>query len=192
MGSFGGGFVKFSADNVDHNTCTLDGLSTFHGMGMIASITQGQVIRREIPREKVSDKELITKSQIPIIPFNEKKYLLKGIKYESLRKLDFTFSFPDLLWSLTYCFKNPMPIWSGSMQILHGSSNKEQYTADNIVFLPIIDLSPTDMSCIFSTLSYLSNLAYKNNQPAIVAFDQPLYWKGSQINIESSDELVKK
>ena len=30
-------FIQFSADNVDHNTRTLDGLNTFHGMGMIAS-----------------------------------------------------------------------------------------------------------------------------------------------------------
>ena len=33
--------LKFSADNVDHNLCTIDGHNTFHGMGMIASITNG-------------------------------------------------------------------------------------------------------------------------------------------------------
>ena len=48
------------------------------------------------------------------------------------------------------------------------------------------------MSCIFSTLSFLSNFAHKNNQPTIVAFEQPLYWKGSQIIIESSDLLVNE
>ena len=34
-------FCKFSADNVDHNTCILDGRNTFHVMGMLASITNG-------------------------------------------------------------------------------------------------------------------------------------------------------
>ena len=28
-------FLHYSADNVDHNICTLDGLNTFHGMGII-------------------------------------------------------------------------------------------------------------------------------------------------------------
>lgn len=32
-------FVQFMADNVDHNTSTLDGLGTFHGMGIMAAIT---------------------------------------------------------------------------------------------------------------------------------------------------------
>ena len=33
------GFIQWSADNVDHNTVTLDGKNTFHGMGIIASTT---------------------------------------------------------------------------------------------------------------------------------------------------------
>ena len=45
-GCFGeSSFIKFSADNVDHNTCTLDGRNTFYGMGMIASIIKGKFIR---------------------------------------------------------------------------------------------------------------------------------------------------
>ena len=60
-------FLKSSADNVDHNACTLDGRNTFHGMGMIASISKGNFISREIPRKKVSDKELLMKSYVPII-----------------------------------------------------------------------------------------------------------------------------
>ena len=29
------------ADNIDHNTQTLDGLNIFHGMGMIKAVTPG-------------------------------------------------------------------------------------------------------------------------------------------------------
>ena len=32
-------FVQYAADNVDHNSRTLDGHNTFHGMGMIVVIT---------------------------------------------------------------------------------------------------------------------------------------------------------
>ena len=34
-------FVQWSADNVDHNIGTIDGKNTFHGMGMVASVTPG-------------------------------------------------------------------------------------------------------------------------------------------------------
>ena len=36
---FPGTFTQWVADNVDHNVATLDGLGTFHGMGMIAVST---------------------------------------------------------------------------------------------------------------------------------------------------------
>ena len=32
-------FLQFVADNVDHNSDTIDGLNTFHGMGIIACAT---------------------------------------------------------------------------------------------------------------------------------------------------------
>jgi hypothetical protein len=35
--------VLFTGDNVDHNIRTLDGKGTFHGMGIIACITPGQM-----------------------------------------------------------------------------------------------------------------------------------------------------
>ena len=34
-------YLRFSADNVDHNIITIDGWNTFHGMGMIAMVTPG-------------------------------------------------------------------------------------------------------------------------------------------------------
>lgn len=52
-------FVQHIADNADHDTCTLDGHGTFHGMAIIAAITpcaeRSTVV---IPREEV----IITKS----------------------------------------------------------------------------------------------------------------------------------
>ena len=78
-----GSSVKFSADNVDHNICTIDGRNTFHGMGMIASVTKGKFNSKEVPRITVSDNELLKKSAVPILPFKDRKDLLKGLKYLS-------------------------------------------------------------------------------------------------------------
>ena len=36
-----GHFVQFVAGNVDHNSRTLDGMNTFHGMGIIAAVSPG-------------------------------------------------------------------------------------------------------------------------------------------------------
>ena len=35
-----GHFLQFMTDNIDHSLQTLDGLSTFHGMGMIKAVTR--------------------------------------------------------------------------------------------------------------------------------------------------------
>ena len=46
-------FVQWVADNVDHNTATLDGKNTLHGMGIIAaSIGNGKFSCKRIPRGK--------------------------------------------------------------------------------------------------------------------------------------------
>ena len=36
-----GQFLQFIADKIDQNTQSLDGLNTFHGMGMIKAVTPG-------------------------------------------------------------------------------------------------------------------------------------------------------
>ncbi|KAL8566075.1 hypothetical protein ACOMHN_045250 [Nucella lapillus] len=55
------------ADNVDHDTATLDGRGTFHGMGIIASVTPGVKAARRVPRRDVSLKDIkaIGKIKIP-------------------------------------------------------------------------------------------------------------------------------
>ena len=77
------------------------------------------------------------------------------------------------------------------MKMLHGNPNEVQIKKDDVIPLPIIDLYPTNITCILSTLSVLANLAHTYSQPAIVAFDQPLFWKGSKIMNQNSDILVK-
>ena len=47
----------------------------------------------------------------------------------------------------------------------------------SILFLPMIDLNPGDMTCIYSTLHYISSHARRHNVTPIVTFDQPLWLK---------------
>ena len=65
-------FIKFSADNMDHNLCTLDGKDTFHGMGMIAAISNGMFLIKPILRKDVPDKDLISEGTVNIFNYREK------------------------------------------------------------------------------------------------------------------------
>ena len=55
-------------------------------------------------------------------------------------------------------------------------------------FLPMIDMSANNMSCIYSTLKFISSQAQKQNVTPVVTVDQPLYLKAlSIIYAEGSD-----
>ena len=76
--------------------------------------------------------------------------------------------------------------------MIYDKQNSTEYHKDNIVFLPIIDLYPGDMSCIYSTLSFLSTFGEKYKKPSIITFDQPLYWKANKIVTGSSELHIQK
>lgn len=58
-----------------------------------------------------------------------------------------------------------------------------------MVFLPMIDLSPSDPSCIFSTVLYVSDQALQHKKTAaILTFDQPLYWKAKETGKQRFEE----
>ena len=54
--------------------------------------------------------------------------------------------------------------------------------------LPMLDLNPGDMSCVYSTLEFIASQAQKNNVTHIMTFDQPLYLKAlTVISSEHTD-----
>ena len=59
-------FVQYVADNVDHNLRTLDGNDTFHGMGLIATVTPGTNQTQVIFRRKVNPTEISASGQVQI------------------------------------------------------------------------------------------------------------------------------
>ena len=55
-----------------------------------------------------------------------------------------------------------------------------------IMFLPIIDLSPTDPTCIYTTLEFVIDQAKSLNvRTPVLTFDQPFWLKATEIKIVS-------
>ena len=69
-----GSFNQWSADNFDHNVCTVDGKSTLHGMGIVVFTTPGRQAQGLAPTPR--QKEELRKSLS-----REKKFLLFSTTY---------------------------------------------------------------------------------------------------------------
>ena len=50
-----------------------------------------------------------------------------------------------------------------------------------ITFLPMIDLNPSDVTCIFTTLMFVSEQPQRYGKTPVLTFDQPLYQKAMDI-----------
>ena len=150
-------FIQYVADNVDHNICTLDGHGTFHGMGIIATCTPTSRIKRTIPKVKVSMDDISKVAGIHIkyhpgltqnndLTYHLPQDLRRGFKNYNL----------DILWRCSVLFRRPTPSWSGTMQTVHKGSHPG---ISSVTFLPMIDMNPSDPSCIYSTLNFVSSHA---------------------------------
>ena len=95
--------MHFVADNVDHNIGTLDGLGTFHGMGIIATsvFPQGvfgkkeRVVRRL--NKSVKACESASNSRVQIISYeNFDRKGIKGVKLEEIHRLKQSHELPTI------------------------------------------------------------------------------------------------
>ena len=91
------------------------------------------------------------------------------------------FSTVGVLWEVSCRLKECRPNWSGMMRLIYDNDKLQHPGKSPVVFLPIIDIAPSDKTCILSTLTFLANLAHRNHIPVIITFDQPLFWKASEI-----------
>ena len=80
----------------------------------------------------------------------------------------------DLLWQVSWLLNPRRPSWSGTMQWCHQG---EYPGKSSVIFLPMIDLDPSNVTCIHSTLDFVSRHAKKYDVTPILTFDQPLWWK---------------
>ena len=97
----------------------------------------------------------------------------------------------DLLWHAAGLFskpESPRPNWSGYMQRI---SHADHLPNATITLLPIIDLHPSNYTCIYSTLLFVIDQFKKLNivTPSIT-FHQPLWLKPTKIVFEKSLNIV--
>ncbi|CAH3187344.1 unnamed protein product [Porites lobata] len=178
-----GHFVQYVADNVDHNVCTLDGQNTFHGMGIIAAVTPATHPDSPIPRCSTTAAEIANIGKIDIHYYktaNDVKVPLVYEKLPCLSNVNKTWKL-DFLCSLVWPIRSPKPNWSGLMQTVSKGSHPGK---SSVTFLPMIDMDPTNMSCIYSTLKFVEAQCKRQHTTPIITFDQPLWWK-AQLIVES-------
>ena len=176
-------FVQYGADNVDHNIRTLDGHGTFHGMGMIVAITPGTSPGQSIPRAKVTSLDVAAIGRVKIHFHKEESHGMSAVTYQKLLDLKAQNCYEnlDVLWKTSITFGSPRPAWSGMMQFVHLGDHPGKAS---VMFLPIIDMNPSDSTCIYSTLMFVCEHAQRHGVTPILTFDQPLWWKALMI-IES-------
>ena len=175
--------VLFAADNVDHNILTIDGKGTFHGMGMIASVTPQQKATRVITRQISSDLNIAECTKFDIVEYRFAKHACRNMKFQGLPKFQDSDREVDILWELSFSFKQESPNWQGMMHTLHRENDHPGQSS--VVFLPMIDMYSGDKTCILSTLEFLCKLASKHHVTPIITFDQPLYWKAAEIILDA-------
>jgi hypothetical protein len=199
-------FTQWSGDNVDHNINSLDGTGSFHGMGIISMSTPCRRVPSQciaecaVSRLKRARVASIVRSQgIPIFQYHGAEVrALSLLRFKPMTHLIFHQAhLPcvdlDVVWHAGWFFQNANNLrsnWSGFMQDVSMPTGDFPPPAD-IRMLPIIDHNPNDLSCIFSTLSFIEQQAQKLNMPtACVTFDQPLWLKAIEIVTTSRMNVV--
>jgi len=84
----------------------------------------------------------------------------------------------DILRKSSTMFGSPRPVWSGMMQLVHCGSHCGK---SSLMFLLIIGISPSDITCIYSTMKYVQEHAQHHDSSPIITFDQALWWKDLMI-----------
>ena len=149
-----GQFLQFMADNIDHHTQTLDGLNTFHGMGMIKVVTPGiKCTSRLILCVEVTAEDVAAVAKVEIHFYKNVERF--NINYETLSEIskDDNSRNTDTLWKLSCLLYPTAPAWNGTMQLVH---HGEYPCQSSITFLPMIDMDPTNASCMYSTLHFVA------------------------------------
>lgn len=200
-GSFAKGtFTQFVADNVDHNVCSLDGKGTFHGMGVISTsvnstdplIDQNKQIRRQNTNKAL---EVVKNRGIDLVQYiAPHKSGLSDVIFKPICQLQspqcvLPSASTDLLWHTARLFDaGNRPSWSGFMQT---TISGEYPGKARVCLLPIINLNPSDESCVYSTLLFVKDQCklYDGLTPCIT-FDQPLWLKATEIIKAKSLQIV--
>jgi hypothetical protein len=201
--AFPSAFTQWVGDNVDHNIRTLDGLGTFHGMGVIAvstAATRPSAVRDVpvvIPRLKhrLPASALNVNRGIPIKLYTGDSKVGLHVTMKPVCQLQQPIVLPPLLtvglvWHMSAFVEklgNTRPNWSGYMQTV---CEGDHSPPADIEMLQLIDMHPTDKSCIFSTLMHVCEQGRKLNVTPSITFDQPLWLKACAISRAVNADVV--
>ena len=170
---------------------TIDGKGSLHAMGVVSATTSHHSIDlkelKPVKRQKRKKaSEVICGKGIPITDYiTPAESGLSKVTFAPLMHLQVPFILPldvnlDLLWHSAYFFNKGQRVnWSGYMS----ATSAGEYPGKAIVtFLPILDLNPSDSTCIYSVLNFISSQANTLGiQTPILTFDQPLWLRAMEI-----------
>ena len=91
------------------------------------------------------------------------------------------------MWQYAWLVIPMKSLWNGFMKASHYVRHPSK-TA--IHFEPVIDMPSIDYSCIYSTMSFVSDMARKYGYDPVLTFDQPLYWKAMEITTHEHNKKV--
>ena len=155
-------------------------------MGMIATVTPGTKPTSCIMRRKVSPQNISASGKVEIYPPSEPRLAQTEIKYNDVvvaRALDPTVNL-DVLWKTSLLFDTMCPAWAGMMQVTHQGNHKGK---SSITFLCMIDTNPSDVTCVSSTLKFVSEHVQRHN------IANPMWWKAFNIiQTEPADSDLRK
>ena len=122
VSSKGTSFVQFVADSVDHNIRTLDGLDTFHGMGIIDALTPRtnlipsvEYCRCVVPPIKCDNQRYLRNWEDGKSFFSTRDRVCNQLKFIGIRRMvycDPTKILGDL-WLCAWLLKPHKPMWNG-------------------------------------------------------------------------------
>lgn len=148
--------LPFVAGNVDHNTSTLNGDNKMHDMDIIAAVTKGKFTQIDFQQEFILNEDINRLAKINVLHYYEESNTKSIFKYKNIKMSSImTLSPEDFLWQYSLFFKDTLPSWSGSMQFINSHIPLKLAGKASMTSLPIIDLTPSDMNCIFSTLKFV-------------------------------------
>ena len=193
LSKLAGSFTQWSADNVDHNVRILYGKGSLHGMEIVYSTTNKFSFSDStslplVKRNKLMKvKDLNSHQRIDI-----KKYTpsattgMSKIVFKKTSSLDVMqeFDIPAKYGTLWNCAiflreRGTRPNWSGYMtEVCRG----EYPGKSTVSLLPITDLNPGDLSCVYSTLMFIIDQSKRIIvKIPVITFDQSLWLKATDV-----------
>ena len=166
--------LNLHGDNADSQIQTLDGFGQLHSMGMMASISPGiDMAKSRRIKKKINityeDLKAVSKVEIHLSDYDGTNpglaYKPVDIPSPLVNRATF-YNNLYLMHDFAWTFNNPeIPLFSGFMSQVHnnnsfGSSidtrNDKERSPSSFIFLPFINMDPTDPTCIESTLCYFA------------------------------------